>query len=326
MKQAPASQASERVTAEEAVELFRRMVQIRRFEEAVQDLFRRGEIHGSTHLCIGQEAVSAGIGAALEKGDRVAATYRGHGHALALGCDPEKLLGEMLGKETGVCGGRAGSMNVVDIEHGLIGCFAIVGGALAAATGVGLALRDTGNIAVGFLGDGAVNQGYFLECLNFAKVMELPIVYICENNLYSEYTPLEAVTPGGILPRVRALEIAASSVDGQDALAVRAAAMDARREVLSRGGPMFLEARTYRYVDHGRGDPVKYREESEIEEWQARDPLHLLSLRLQEEFALGTSEVHAVTNMATSEIERVTELALAAAYPDPTTPITEYAP
>src|SRR5215211_8777077 len=149
------------------LELFRTMVLIRRFEETVHDLFLRGEIYGSTHLCIGQEAVAAGVASVLGENDLVAATYRGHGHALALGTDPQELLDELTGRRTGICGGRAGSMNVVDREHRLIGCFGIVGGSLGAATGSALALRRVGGVAVALFGDGAVNQAYFHECLNF---------------------------------------------------------------------------------------------------------------------------------------------------------------
>src|SRR5690242_958122 len=154
------------------VELYRRMLLIRRFEEAVQRLFQRGEVHGTTHLYIGQEAGAVGVCSVLEQDDRIAGTYRGHGHALAKGVDPEALMAEMLGRATGVCGGRAGSMNVIDLEHGLVGCFGIVGGSMAAATGVGLAFQKcgTGNVAVAFFGEGTANQGYFGETLNLAAV------------------------------------------------------------------------------------------------------------------------------------------------------------
>ena len=154
---------------DEALELYRRMLLIRRFEDTVQSLFQRGEVHGTTHLYSGQEAVATGVGSVLGTEDSVAGTYRGHGHALSLGVDPQALLDEMLGRVTGVCGGRAGSMNVIDLEHRLIGCFGIVGGSIAAATGAALALKRTGGVAVAYFGDGATNQGYFHECLNFAR-------------------------------------------------------------------------------------------------------------------------------------------------------------
>jgi acetoin:2,6-dichlorophenolindophenol oxidoreductase subunit alpha len=164
------------------LDLYRRMLTIRRFEDLVQTLFLRGEVYGTTHLYSGQEAVAVGFASAMEPDDRVACTYRGHGHLLARGTEPEALLAELLGRETGVNGGRAGSMNVVDLDHGVIGCFGIVGGSIAAATGAALSLRGTGSVAVAYFGDGATNQAYFFECLNFAKVLELPVVFVCENN------------------------------------------------------------------------------------------------------------------------------------------------
>src|SRR5437660_2760290 len=166
------------------------MLLIRRIEDLVQSLFLRGEVYGTTHLYSGQEAVAVGFASALEEGDRVACTYRGHGHALALGLEPERLLAELLGRSTGVNGGRAGSMNVIDTEHGLIGCFGIVGGSIAAATGAALAAKRQGRVAVAMFGDGATNHGYFHECLNFAQVLGLPAVFVCENNFYGEFTPM----------------------------------------------------------------------------------------------------------------------------------------
>ena len=182
--------------------LYRRMRLIRRFEEAVHSLFLKGEVHGTTHLYNGEEASATGVGSTLVAGDRVAGTYRGHGHALSIGTSPQGLLDELLGRATGVCGGRAGSMNVIDLEHGLIGCFGIVGGSISAALGASLALRGTGNVAVAYFGDGATNQAYFHECLNFARVFSLPAVFVCENNLYGEFTP-DGAGHGGADPRAR---------------------------------------------------------------------------------------------------------------------------
>src|SRR5438876_6620532 len=170
------------------VDLYRRMLLIRRFEDRVQALFLRGEVYGTTHLYSGQEAVAVGFASVLTDADRVACTYRGHGHLLARGTEPEALLAELLGRSTGVNGGHAGSMNIVDPDHGLIGCYGIVGGSIAAATGAALALKGKGSIAVAYFGDGATNQADFFECLNFAKVLELPLVLVCENNGYGEYT------------------------------------------------------------------------------------------------------------------------------------------
>ena len=171
------------------LELYRSMVLIRGFEELIQSLFLRGEVYGTTHLYCGQEAVAVGMASVLEERDRLAATYRGHGHALALGVDPQRILDEMLGRATGINGGRAGSMNINSPANRLVGSFGIVGGTIGAATGVGLALKRVGGVAVCQFGDGAINQGYFYECLNFCQVMRLPVVFLCENNGYGEYTP-----------------------------------------------------------------------------------------------------------------------------------------
>jgi acetoin:2,6-dichlorophenolindophenol oxidoreductase subunit alpha len=267
--------------------LYRMMALIRRFEEVAQALFQRGAIPGSIHLCMGQEAVPTGVCSVLEPGDVVAATYRGHGQALALGTDPLGLMAELLGRENGVCGGRAGSMNVVDRAHGLLGCFGIVGGSIAAATGAALTfkLKQTGGVAVAFFGDGATNHGYFFECLNFAAVNALPVVYVCENNLYGEFTPMADVTAGGILARPEGMGIRSEQVDGNDVFGVRDAAIRAVEHARS-SGPSFIEALTYRYNDHSRGDPVDYRRPGEMEEWKARDPLILARAALQ---AVGTS-------------------------------------
>ena len=210
----------------EGLDLYRSMRLIRRFEDSVQALFQKGQVHGTTHLYSGQEASAVGVCSLLERDDRTAATYRGHGVALALGVDPQAFMDELLGRSTGVCAGRAGSMNVIDLEHGLLGCYGIVGGTLAAATGAGLAfaVRKQPNVAVAFFGDGTSNQAYFAECLNFAAVRSLPVVFVCENNLYMEYTPTHTVTAGSIPDRPRALGITTETVDGNDVFAVRKAA------------------------------------------------------------------------------------------------------
>jgi TPP-dependent pyruvate/acetoin dehydrogenase alpha subunit len=307
------------------VDLLRQMLLIRRFEEAVHSLFLRGEVYGSTHLCHGQEAVSAGVASVLRPEDRVAATYRGHGHALALGTSPQRFMEELLGRRSGICGGRSGSMNVVDLDHGLIGCFGIVGGSLAAATGAALALRGTGAVAVGFFGDGAVNQAYFYECLNFARVARLPVLYVCENNGYGEYTRMEDVTPGGILARPRALEIRADAVDGQDVWAVRAVAAAAVERVRGGAGPEFLEARTYRYGDHGRGDPIKYRPDDEVAAWRGRDPIEIARARLRDEYGVPEADLAWVFEQVEAEVDGMVERALQAPYPEPDAEAAEFA-
>ena len=305
------------------LELYRRMLVIRRVEDLVQALFLRGEVYGTTHLYSGQEAVAVGFASALEPDDRVACTYRGHGHALALGLEPGALVAELLGRVTGVNGGRAGSMNIVDLDHGLIGSFGIVGGSIAAATGVALALKGTGRIAVAYFGDGTTNQAYFFECLNFAKVLSLPLVFVCENNGYGEYTPTAASTAGEICARANAMEIPARVVDGMDIHATRAAALEVFADVRGGTGPAFVEARTYRFVGHSRSDPGRYRPEGELDRWRERDPLTLAASWLREHLdgaERRLAEVHEGVEAQMAEIEAA---GLAAPFPTPG-PVSEF--
>jgi TPP-dependent pyruvate/acetoin dehydrogenase alpha subunit len=305
---------------ETSLTLYRRMVLIREFEDLVQRLFLKGEVYGTTHLYSGQEAVAVGVSSALEDGDLVAGTYRGHGHSLALGLSAEALLAELLGRATGVCGGRAGSMNVVDLEHGLIGCFGIVGGSIAAATGAAFALKPKGGVAVAYFGDGAMNQAYVYECMNFAQVFRLPLILVCENNLYGEYTLSSVVTAGTILSRPQAMEVNALSVDGNDVWAVRAAALDAVARARAGNGPTFLEACTYRFVGHSRSDPGKYRPEGELDRQRELDPLLVCRGRL----GVDDSVLDDVARSVTEELDAAQEAALAAPMPDPNAPVTQY--
>ena len=304
--------------------LYRRMALIRQFEDIVNSLFLEGLVHGTTHLYSGQEAVAVGVTSALIPGDRVAGTYRGHGHALALGLDPQRLLDELLGRQTGICAGRAGSMNVVDLEHGLIGCFGIVGGSISAATGAGVALLGSGSVAVAYFGDGATNQGYFFECLNFARVMRLPVVYVCENNGYGEYTPFGAVTAGKIIDRPKAMEIPSQTIDGNDVWVVRSAAQEALEAARRGEGPSFIEALTYRFVGHSRSDPGKYRPAGELDRWRLKDPLTVGRRRLVDEHHVPESEVDAIVEGVRTELDRVRENALRAPFPAPDTTAREF--
>jgi acetoin:2,6-dichlorophenolindophenol oxidoreductase subunit alpha len=296
---------------------YAQMLLIRLFEGEMHRLFLQGHIHGTTHLSSGQEAVPVGVCSALEPDDYVAGTYRGHGHALAKGADPEALAAEMLGRATGVCGGRAGSMNVIDLEHGLVGCFGIVGGSIAAATGAALSAARQGRVSAAFFGDGAANQGYFHECLNFAKVLELPVVFVCENNFYGEFTPMADVTAGGgIAARGAAYGLPARVVDGNDLWAVRAAALEAAENARSGAGPTLLECQTYRHYGHSKSDPASYRPKDEVDSWLARDPLALARSRLLES-ELEERQVSAVEDETRDRLERAIEGALEAPFPDP---------
>jgi TPP-dependent pyruvate/acetoin dehydrogenase alpha subunit len=254
---------------------------------------------------------------ALEPDDYVTGTYRGHGHALAKGTEPEPLAAEMLGRQTGVCGGRAGSMNVIDLEHGLVGCYGIVGGSIAAAIGAALSGQRDGHLAVCFFGDGATNQGYFHECLNMAAVMKLPVVLVCENNLYGEFTPLADSTAGAdIAARAAGYAVPSEVVDGNDLWAVNEAATRAVARARSGEGPTLLECKTYRHYGHSKSDPGAYRPDGELEQWKERDPLRLARERLLAE-GFTEEQVLAVEKTTTAQIDQATEAALAAPYPDP---------
>jgi acetoin:2,6-dichlorophenolindophenol oxidoreductase subunit alpha len=295
--------------------IYRRMLLIRGFEELVQSLFLKGEVYGTTHLYSGQEAVATGVASLLEDRDRVAATYRGHGHALAVGVDPQKLLDEMTGRASGINGGRAGSMNITSPQDRLIGSFGIVGGSIGAATGAALALkRTTGGVAVAYFGDGAMNQGYVFECLNFAQVLKLPVVLVCENNGYGEYTPFRSVTAGEIRTRAEVMGVPAETVDGMRVWAVREAAGRAFEHARAGDGPAFVEALTYRFVGHSRSDPGAYRPEGELEEWRARDPIVLLRGQLEAD-GVESAELDELEREVGGELERMQERALAAPFP-----------
>jgi len=299
------------------LDLYRRMLLIRTFEERVQSLFEQGFVHGTTHLYSGQEASAVGVCSVLAENDRVAATYRGHGAALALGVDTEGLMAELLGRVTGICAGRSGSMNVIDLEHRLIGCFSIVGGSIGAATGVAMALKRTAGVAVAFFGDGATNQAYFPECINFARVFDLPVVYVCENNRYGEFTPFEQVTAGPIIDRPRTLGIQSESVDGNDVWKVREAAQAAVGRARNGEGPQFIENLTYRFVGHSRSDPGRYRPPGELEEWKTRDPLMITRAGLAERYGVTDQAIEEIGTSVEAEMESAIAAAKDAPFPDP---------
>ena len=295
--------------------IYRQMLLIRGFEDLVQSLFLKGEVYGTTHLYSGQEAVATGVASLLEERDRAAATYRGHGHALALGVDPQKLLDELLGRESGINGGRAGSMNVNSLGDRLIGSFGIVGGSIAAATGAALALkRTTGGVAVAYFGDGAMNQAYVFECLNFCQVHKLPLVFVCENNGYGEYTPFQSVTAGEIRARAEVFGIPAETIDGMSVWTVRESAARAIAHARAGNGPAFVEALTYRFVGHSRSDPGAYRPEGELDDWKARDPIVLLRAQLEAE-GVDTTQLDDLERELGEELERMREQGLAAPFP-----------
>lgn len=265
-------------------EWYREMLRIRIFEDKVQELFLRNMVQGTTHLCQGQEAVSVGVSASLRPDDYVTMTYRGHGHALARGMDMEAIFAELMGKRTGVAHGLGGSMHLTDPDLGLIGCFAIVGAGLPVAVGAGMSakLRGSGQVSVTFFGDGATNIGTFHEALNMASVWGVPIVFVIENNLYGEYTPLRKTAPlDDLAERAAPYRMPGVIVDGNDVEAVYAAATTAVERARRGDGPSLLECKTYRQRGHSRTDPGKYRPDEEVRAWLARDPLRIAGDRLK---------------------------------------------
>ncbi len=260
-----------------ALEIYRQMQLIRRFEEECSVQYMRGRIRGFLHLYIGEEAVGVGAISALEDDDYVVSHYRDHGHALAKGLDPSAVMAELMGRATGLSAGRGGSMHLFDVSRGFMGGYAIVGGQLPVATGLGLAISHLGEerIVMCFLGDGAVNQGVFHESLNLAKLWNLPVLFMLENNLYGMGSHIDHTHAAGrdLYTSADSYNIPAMQVDGMDVVAVREAASEAVRRVRADQGPVFLEAVTYRYRGHSMADPVQYRDNEEVARWVARDPI-----------------------------------------------------
>jgi acetoin:2,6-dichlorophenolindophenol oxidoreductase subunit alpha len=278
-------------TGDQHMQWFRRMIEIRLFEEKVQELFMEGLIQGTTHLCQGQEAVSVGALGALRDDDYLTMTYRGHGHALARDVSMEACFAELMGRTTGCCKGVGGSMHFTDVEKGLLGAFAIVGGGLPVAVGAAYSAKLQGldRIAITFCGDGATNIGTFHEALNMAAAWKVPVIFIVENNLYGEYTPLRESTPiDDLADRAKGYGIPGVIVDGQDIDAVHAAVGEAADRARGGDGPSLLEMKTYRFRGHSRTDPAKYRPEGELARWQQRDPITLLGAKLAESGVLST--------------------------------------
>lgn len=261
------------------------MLTVRFFEEKVQELFMGGFIEGTTHLCQGQEAVSVGAIAALEERDYLTITYRGHGHALVRGLSPVACFAELMGRRDGCCGGVGGSMHFTDFSRGLIGAFAIIGASYPVALGAALGskLGGEGRVAMAFCGDGGTNIGTFHEALNMAQLWQAPVVFVIENNLYGEYSPLAQTTAvTDLAVRAQAHGMRAEIVDGQDVDVVFDAATRAVEAARTGGGPTLLEMKTYRFRGHSRTDPAKYRPEGELERWKERDPMTILGRRIAE--------------------------------------------
>lgn len=296
----------------------RRMLEIRLFEEKVQELFMEGLIQGTTHLCQGQEAVSVGAISALRDDDYLTITYRGHGHALMRGIPMEACFAELMGRATGCCKGVGGSMHFTDVERGLLGAFAIVGAGLPVALGAAYSakLQGSDKVALTFFGDGATNIGTFHESLNIASAWKVGVVFIVENNLYGEYTPLRETTPvDDLAVRATAHGMPGVIVDGQDVDAVHAAVSEAVERGRAGEGPTLLEMKTYRFRGHSRTDPAKYRPEGELERWQERDPILLLGHSLAAEGALSQDDQDALRKEIQEQVDAEADRAKTAPFP-----------
>lgn len=323
MPEAAPAPAVHEVPAKELEDWLGDMIMIRRFEEVADDLSLRGKIAGGIHPAIGQEAVAVGTVRALRQEDIVTGTHRSHHHALAKGLPPERVLAELYGKSTGVVEGRGGSMHLADFTRGLWGSNGIVGAGLGIALGaaLGAAVRRTGQVVAGFFGDGGVNTGRVWEFVNLAAIWRLPLIAICENNLYAVETPSETVTGGGsATARARGFGLPAEQVDGQDVRAVYRAVTAAAARARDGGGPSFLEMLTYRYRGHNTGEIIRYRTEDEVAGWRStRDPIDRLAAHLEAVGALPAGELAALSKARFAEIDAAVRFAEESPWPDPGT-------
>ena len=299
-------------------EMHERMALIRAFETRVTELYREGEIPGFVHTSLGQEAVAVGVCAALRDDDYMATTHRGHGHCLAKGADVDGMMAELFAKETGLCRGKGGSMHVADPARGILGANAIVGASVPLAVGAGMSskLLRQGRVAVAFFGEGAVNQGAFHEALNLAAIWNLPVLFVCENNVYSEFSDSRKMSRvPSVAERAGGYRVEASGVDGNDVGAVHEAALAAAATCRAGDGPVLLEAETYRWQGHYEGDAQPYKPADEVAAWRERDPLVLAARRLESESAATAEELTAVEQRARERVEQAIERARAADSP-----------
>ena len=294
------------------------MVEIRTLEDKVRELFAEGLVHGTTHTCQGQEAVSVGIASALRPSDTVCCTYRGHGIAMALGLTPLAVCGEIMGRNVGSIGGVGGSMHLCDTSVGLLPTFAIVGAGVPVAAGAALTaqVRGTDDVAVAIFGDGAANIGAFHEGINIAAIWKLPAIFICENNQYGEYSPIATTTPiANIADRAVSYGIPGVVVDGQDPDKVCAAVETAAARARAGEGPSLLEMKTYRYAGHSRSDTAPYRPAGELEKWYERDPINTFGARLVAEGLLAEGDIEEIAARVADRVDAAVAEATASASP-----------
>jgi acetoin:2,6-dichlorophenolindophenol oxidoreductase subunit alpha len=317
---APSSTASLNDDIGEAkrLEMYRTQVVIREAEQRAYDLFLQNLVKGTSHLSLGQEAVAAGFAGAMRKGDLSFCTYRGHAHTLARGVPIAKVLGELMQRDTGLMRGKGGSMHLTSVDHGVMGSYAIIGAHLPIACGAAWRAQYKGqkDVSVCFFGDGTTNIGAFHEALNFAAVWKLPVIFVCENNLYMEYTPISEVTavPQPAADRAAAYGLPRILIDGNDADAVYRAAFAAYEKARAGDGPSLIECLTYRYSGHSRADPAKYRPEGELEKWKERDPIKVYRERLRQ-FGVSEEIILGIDAEVKREVDEATEACKAAPPP-----------
>jgi TPP-dependent pyruvate/acetoin dehydrogenase alpha subunit len=311
------------IEIEKWIRMYRQMVSIRLFEEQVNELYTRALMPGLAHLYIGEEAVAVGICEALRRDDYVTSTHRGHGHCLAKGASPDRMFAELLGKEAGYCKGKGGSMHIADPATGNLGANAIVAGSVGIATGAALSAKRLGTdrVAVCFFGEGALGQGVLYEVMNVAQLWKLSVIYVCENNLYTEYTHYTETTAGDIPARAAAFGLQAETVDGQDVRKVHAVAGQLVERARRGNGPSFLVCNTYRYTGHHVGDINReyYRSKDEEKHWKTeRDPIKLLAGWLIEQGLADSDQFSRIQSEVESEMKKAVEFAVTSPYPSVT--------
>jgi acetoin:2,6-dichlorophenolindophenol oxidoreductase subunit alpha len=318
MARKPARVPNDDIGEDTRLKMYRTQVVIREAEQRAYDLFLQNLVKGTSHLSLGQEAVAAGFATAMKPGDLSFCTYRGHAHTLARGVAVEKVLGELMQRDNGLMRGKGGSMHLTSEEHGVMGSYAIVGAHMPIACGAAWRAQYKGHtdVSVCFFGDGTTNIGYFHEALNFAAIWKLPVVFVCENNLYMEYTPIGEVTAveHPAAGRAAAYGLDAIVVDGQDADEVYRAALAAYERARRGDGPSLIECKTYRYSGHSRADPAKYRPDGELDKWKQRDPIKIYRDRLSQ-FGIEDEEIDRIEAEVKLEVDQATEKCKAAPPP-----------
>ncbi len=301
-------------------EMYKKMLTIRLFEEKVYELYGQNLVPGTIHLYAGEEAVAVGVCSSLEETDYITSTHRGHGHCIAKGADLKRTMAEILGKKTGYCKGKGGSMHIADFSVGMLGATAVVGAGISIALGAGLSikLRETSQVVACFFGEGASNQGTFHESINMVSTWKLPVIFVCENNLYAMGTRQSlAMNIENVADRAAAYGIPGIIVDGNDVLAVYEAAHDAVARARGSEGPTLIECKTYRHKGHSRVDPAKYRPKREVDEWMSKDPINRFKDRLLQTNSLTKTEISQIENEVAVEIEIAVKFATESPYPAP---------